>query len=257
MFSVVLIDDNKIAVEGICRSTDWKKFDCELIGKAYNGLDGLKLIYRTDPDIAVIDIKMPGFDGLEIIRRLHEETYDTQFIIISGYDNFKYAKDAIHYGVSDYLLKPVMVEELESALTNVIAKIQKNGRHQMVRKMRDMRGAEQQLYAIHSRLSSLSPSVTEAIRYIDRHIDQNIALSDIGKELVLSTAYFSKIFKKETGLNFVQYVTLVKMENARKLLRNPRNRVNEVARMVGYKDYRYFYDVFKRIYGHPPHDIKA
>lgn len=257
MYSVVLIDDNRMAVEGIAQATDWNKYNCEVVGKAFNGLDGLKIIYERNPQIAIIDIKMPGYDGLEIIRELRKQAYDTYFIIISGYDNFKYAKEAIHYGVSDYLLKPVMIDELEESLAHLIAKIEKDHHEQIVTKIENMGEVEKQLYLIQSNISSFSSSVAEAIRYIGQHIDQNISLTDISEELMLSSTYFSRMFKKETGLNFVQYVTYMKMESARKLLQNPRNRINEVANMVGYKDYKYFYDVFKKTYGYPPHDAKG
>ena len=119
MYSVVVIDDNRIAVEAIVRSTDWDLCGCQVAGSAYDGVAGLRLIEEVQPDIVVIDIQMPGFNGLEVIGKMREQKKNIQFIIISGYSQFEYARQALRYGVKDYLLKPVMKEEMEAALKHV------------------------------------------------------------------------------------------------------------------------------------------
>lgn len=111
------------------------------------------------------------------------------------------------------------------------------------------------LYAAFFR--AYSAMVSGAIDYVDRNFQKNITLGDICSELLVSTGHFSKCFKRETGAGFAAYVTMVKMENARILLKNPKNRVNEVARMLGYSDYAYFFQVFKKQFGYAPSDIKA
>ena len=73
MYSVVVIDDNRIAVEAIVRSTDWGLCDCQVAGSAYDGVAGLRLIEEVQPDIVVIDIQMPGFNGLEVIGKMREQ----------------------------------------------------------------------------------------------------------------------------------------------------------------------------------------
>lgn len=125
MYSVVIIDDNKIAVEAIAKSTDWEKCGCRVAGTAYDGIAGLELIHDVAPDIVIIDIQMPGFNGLDVIKKIKGARKDTQFIIISGYSQFEYAQQAIRYGVCDYLLKPIMTEEMEQALMHVADTLRK------------------------------------------------------------------------------------------------------------------------------------
>ena len=84
MYSVVIIDDNKIAVEAISKSTDWEKCGCRVAGTAYDGIAGLELIHDAAPDIVIIDIQMPGFNGLDVIKKIKGARKDVQFIIISG-----------------------------------------------------------------------------------------------------------------------------------------------------------------------------
>ena len=116
LYSVVVIDDNRIAVEAIVRSTDWDLCGCQVAGSAYDGVAGLRLIEEVQPDIVVIDIQMPGFNGLEVIGKMREQKKNIQFIIISGYSQFEYARQALRYEVKDYLLKPVSFDRfLKSA----------------------------------------------------------------------------------------------------------------------------------------------
>lgn len=253
MYSVVIIDDNKIAVEAIAKSTDWDVCGCRVAGTAFDGIAGLELIHNVSPDIVIIDIQMPGFNGLDVIKKIKSTRKDTQFIIISGYSQFEYAQKSIRYGVSDYLLKPIMTEEMERALKNVTDKL----RRQEARPAPEpMDSLEARIFAIRSGKAGYSAMVARSIDYVDQNINRNISLSDVSDELLVSVSYFSKCFKKETGVGFTSYVTMVKMENARILLKNPKNRVNEVAHMLGYSDYAYFFQVFKKQFGYAPSDIK-
>lgn len=254
MYSVVIIDDNQIAVEAIAKSTDWEKCGCEVAGTAFDGIVGLKLIQEISPAIVIIDIQMPGFNGLDIIKKIKEKNKNTQFIIISGYSQFEYARQAIRYGVSDYLLKPILTEEMEQALLHVtsVMDCQEDDLRQ-----KPMDRLELKLYELRSKKHSYSRMVSQAIDYVDSNIQKNISLADICGELLVSTGHFSKCFKRETGVGFAAYVTMVKMENARILLKNPKNRVSEVAYMLGYSDYAYFFQVFKKQFGYAPSDIKT
>lgn len=253
MYSVVIVDDNKIAVTAIARSTHWENFQCEVTGVAYDGIVGLELIHKECPDIVIIDIQMPGFNGLDIIEKLNQQKQDTQFIIISGYSHFEYAQKAIRYGVSDFLLKPIMTDELEQALKKAVDTLSRNKEREEEEETDSLEGKVQ---SIRSNREEYSKLVFNAIDYVERNIQRNISLSDICEELLISTSYFSKCFKKETGVGFSNYVTMVKMINAKILLKNPQNRVNEVSRMLGYSDYSYFFQVFKKCFGFAPSDIK-
>lgn len=254
MYSVVIIDDNKIAVEAIAKVTDWEKCGCEVVGTAFDGITGLKLIQDVSPAIVIIDIHMPGFNGLDIIKKIKDENRDIRFIIISGYSQFEYARQAIRYGVNDYLLKPIMTDEMEQALLRVTALLKRQETDSSTESMDKL---ETRLHTIRSGKAEYSAMVSGAIDYVDRNFQKNITLGDICSELLVSTGHFSKCFKRETGAGFAAYVTMVKMENARILLKNPKNRVNEVARMLGYSDYAYFFQVFKKQFGYAPSDIKA
>lgn len=121
-FRILIIDDEIKIVQLIRNLIDWDNLPLELAGTANDGVQALQLIGETRPDIVILDIRMPGFTGLDIISRVKEENRNIHFVIVSGYRHFEYAHNAIKFGVEDYLLKPVKAEELNGTLRKIIDK---------------------------------------------------------------------------------------------------------------------------------------
>lgn len=112
MLKVLIIDDEPYVREGLKYIIDWKANGFEVCGEASNGDEGYDRILELKPDVILLDIQMPGRQGLDILKDIRNKGVNGKFIIISGYSNFDYAKKAIRYGVKDYLLKPIEEEEL-------------------------------------------------------------------------------------------------------------------------------------------------
>lgn len=119
MIKVIIADDEENVCQLIRGLIDWKSLDMEIVGIAHNGVEALDLIKALSPDLMITDIRMPGYDGLEMIRRAKNINQDLDFIIISGYRHFEYAQNAIKYGVGDYLLKPIKKEDFLTALNKM------------------------------------------------------------------------------------------------------------------------------------------
>jgi two-component system, response regulator YesN len=113
---VIIADDEPIVLEGLRWLIDWNSLGFELVGEAYDGEDALKLMEDCRPDLVITDIRMPVIDGLSLIGLASERYPLTQFIILSGYADFEYARQAIRHGVSYYLTKPLDDRELECAV---------------------------------------------------------------------------------------------------------------------------------------------
>ncbi len=133
MLKAIIADDEKWICQMIGEMIDWEELDIELIGQAADGLEAYRLICSQKPDIVITDIRMPGMDGIELIKKAREMNLLTRFIIISGFQHFEYAKNAIKFGVDDYLLKPIKKVEL----TNILEKIRQDYQEIETKKMED------------------------------------------------------------------------------------------------------------------------
>ena len=119
MVKVFLVEDEAIIRRGIRDHIDWNANGFEFVGEAGDGEYAYPLIMKTKPDILVTDIKMPFMDGLQLSRLVKKALPATKIIILSGYNEFEYAKEAVHLEIKEYMLKPVNATELSESLTNL------------------------------------------------------------------------------------------------------------------------------------------
>lgn len=125
MYKVLIVDDEVNILEGIAALVDWKACNTQLIGKAGNGLKAMELIQEKKPDIVLTDIKMPGLNGIELIKKAHPLFPDIKWIILSGHDEFEFAKTAMEHEVKHYLLKPSNEQKIETALKQTAEELDK------------------------------------------------------------------------------------------------------------------------------------
>ena len=119
MRSLYIADDEKAIRDGIKLLVDWKSLGYEICGETGSGTEAAADILRLDPDLVLMDIRMPGLSGLDAIKRLTEEGFEGHFIILSGYSDFKYAQEAMKYNVRHYLTKPIDEDELSAAVREI------------------------------------------------------------------------------------------------------------------------------------------
>jgi len=136
--NLILIDDEVHILDMLKSLIDWEDLSLTLVGTATNGISAYEMLMALRPDIAITDIRIPGYDGLQLIQRCREQGLDTQFIIISGFKQFEYAQNAIRYGVKDYLLKPIKKSELNTILKQLIRTIQGNREHAQILKKQNI-----------------------------------------------------------------------------------------------------------------------
>ena len=124
MFKVMIVDDEIFVISLIEKLIDWKRLNMEVVGKADNGVTALEEVERLKPDIVIVDVRMPGYDGITFMQKVREINDKVKFIVISGHKRFEYAKSAMQYNVEDYLLKPISKEELEQILDKLKNKLE-------------------------------------------------------------------------------------------------------------------------------------
>ena len=120
---VIIVDDERRICELIQKIIDWGSVGMEVVGVFYDGVSALSAVRNLSPDIIISDILMPGFDGLELIQKIREINDKVEFLLISGHKNFEYAHSALKHGVRNYLLKPILHDDLYENLLSIRTRI--------------------------------------------------------------------------------------------------------------------------------------
>ena len=130
MYTAMVVDDEPLILKGFEKVIPWEEFGIEITDKAESGEQALELLRKKENDILITDIRMQGMSGLELLRTLRELGMHIKTIILSGYDDFQYVKEASQYGIENYLLKPIEESELEKTLRHLTQKLDNERRQQ-------------------------------------------------------------------------------------------------------------------------------
>ena len=250
MIKVLIIDDEPMQRQGIVRLTPWDDFGAEVIGAAGSGMEGILLAREHHPDVLIVDIKMPGLSGLDVIARLREEL-DAEYIILSGYGEFEYAQQAIGLGVCAYLLKPVDDEELAGAMKLAAGHIAERRMH-----LHDASEVQDPHAFLHlPKEEPIRGYLLHAMRYMEEHMAEPITVREVADELGLSMSYLHKLFAR-CGTSFSAYLTECRLRRAGKMLREGDEKIYAVAAACGYQDTRYFSKIFQKHMGVKPTEYR-
>ena len=240
MFKAVIIDDEYYIVEGLKKILDWSSYGIEIAATALDGVEGLELIKKINPDIVITDICMNNMDGLEMIEQLQQTNFCGKIIILSGYQKFEYAQRAINSKVTRYILKPINIDEFEIVIGEVVRELKESENPN--RDNTNRIGTK----AIHSKLAD------DLINYVDEHYTEDIQMTYMAEMFHCSVAYMGKVFKRNTGMNFKEYVTRKRVNKAKELLRCSYKSIEDIQFEIGYHDAKYFRKVFKELTGVSP-----
>lgn len=258
MIRVVVVEDEILVKKGLILTTDWQKYGCEVVGEASNGMEGIREISRIRPDIVITDVRMPGLDGIRMIEQVKSNGIKPEFVIISGYSEFEYARQAVKLGVRDYLIKPIDDDDLDTALKNTCQAVHDKKRIDKIEnKMNDMSDSRIMLfkeYLLDGKKDN--DYVALAVKHISLNYQKDISVKSVADSLFISESYLSRLFKNEVGQTFGDYLTYYRIKKACALLKRPKEKIYEVANQVGYKDQRYFSIIFKKLVGVTPKEFR-
>lgn len=227
--NVLLVDDEIKIREGFKRLFDWKEHGCEIVGEASDGMEAINQIELLKPDIVIMDINIPIMSGLKVIELSRMKYPSMAFIIVSGYDDFEYCRQALRLKITDYILKPVNFEEFGGCIDRLKVALYESG----LQSEKDTGEQETRM-------------IVNITKYLQEHMEEEISLGILAEKFHLSPQYISQLFKSEIGVNFLAYLTNLRMEKAKKLLVTTALSITEIAGQVGYGDYRVFTKVFKK-----------
>ncbi len=235
MYKVIIVDDEHIIVEGLSKGIDWAKYNCEVVGTAGSGEEGMELIRELSPDILFTDICMGEMDGLTMVAGIRSEFPNLQVTILTGYRDFEYAQRAIRLGASRFLLKPSKMEELIEAIGGMTAKLD-------LIKPGEPESTEDE----ETDSAASSYVVTRALNYMEKNYKEKLRLVDVAEKCFVSQWHLSKLLNKYEGIGFSDALNRIRVKKAEELLMDPTLRVSDIAEMVGFIDMAHFSRVFKK-----------
>ena len=231
---IVIVEDEQRARRGLKNLITSMGEPYQVVGEAADGRQGCDLIKRLNPDVVFTDIRMPGMDGLDMIQALNEWGVKTCFVILSAYEEFSLARQAISLGVKEYMVKPVTYDEMEELLERLLR--QQEGRRKKKRE------------PLSSQYPGAHPLVGKALGIIESSYALRLTQEEIARRLHVTPEYFSSLFHRDVAESFPKFVNKYRIEMAKeRLLEGISHR--EVPYQVGFADSKYFHKVFKDITG--------
>ncbi len=229
----IVIDDDKWALLDVRNVFPWEEFGLKLTGTYLSAEEAIPVIRKENPCLVVTDICLGNENGLEMIRRLKAEGFKGEFIIISGYSEFDYAKKALEHDVCAYLLKPLDVNECRRAITKAMLRLEKKSS------------------------DSGSRDIVDEIReYMRSHFSEKTSLTDMAEHFHMNTTYFSEFFAKNMGKTFAEYRNEIRLEQAKVLLKRENDSIQNIALECGFESHAYFATQFKKAFGKTPEQYR-
>lgn len=259
MFKVFIVDDAVLVRKELVLTTDWEGLNCSVVGEAGNAQTAMELILELKPDIVITDIKMGHMSGLDLIRELKARNVEAEFIVISGYSEFEYAFSAIKLEVQNYILKPISDEEIVQTIKKTIAQIETKKRATILKENIDIKDPEEKIRAVLYEAESKSHMnvyLRKALEHIRLYYMEDLGVKEVAGNLFISESYLTKLFKQELNITFIEYLTQVRIRKAIDLMQDISLPIYLISERVGYKDYRYFSAIFKKMIGLTPNEYR-
>lgn len=237
MYKVIIIDDEPWTIVDIEQTFALNDMGFEIIDSFRTPLKALPAIVSKKPDLVITDIRMPGMSGLELMKKVREQHVDCEFIIVSGYSDFSYAKEAIAYGVAGYCLKPLNPRETSLCLTRVKEALDKR-----------------KPLSPHS--VYMDRGFENMLNYINTHFSEKLTLKQLAAIFDMNPNYCCALFSKYLNRTFSSYLTEIRINEAKTLLQTTNYPLEKIASLVGYNDYFYFSKVFKKECSYSPREYR-
>jgi YesN/AraC family two-component response regulator len=241
LINILLAEDDIEMLQGLTRFIDWEFYGFRIIRAAKNGHEACKLFAELLPEVIITDISMPVMSGLELIREAKKLRPDVKCVIISCHEEFEYAREAVRLHADEYLLKHTLTE---TELIQTINKIKQNIASNLA------------IISNETPPITSNPDIMKAVKYIEHHLGGSINQKTLSVHINMNPSYFSRLFKRETGMSFSDFVLQKRIQKATDLLVNTTICVEEIVRAVGIESVSYFYRIYKQLTGSTPGDTR-
>lgn len=240
MYKVYIIDDEPLMIDSIIKSVSWPENGFEIVGHSTIPETAMAEICSIMPELVFCDLKLPGIDGVALIKLLRERGVESEFVMLSAFGEFEASRNFFLMGGFDYLLKPLESKEAEIVLERVSRKLAE--KHQL------------------SPSTAFVPTYTESfdnlVSYVSKNFNKKHTLISLSKRFNISQSYICSLFSKHYESTLTIFLTNLRMAAAAQMLTESNVPLKEIAIDCGYSDYFYFCRVFKSRHGVAPTEYR-
>ena len=253
--NVLIVDDQPEVVESMVTGVNWKEIPVEQVFTAYSVKEAQSVFERERIDVLLCDIEMPPTNGFALLRWAQERFSGVVCIFLSAHAEFEYAQEAVKLGSFDYILQPAPYAEIEAAVERAAGKVREAENQRRYNAYAKYRGEDDS--------AEKEPDKTEqtpiqrAMTYIRRNIDKDLSRAESADAIYLNPDYLSRVIKKDSGASLNDYIVTEKLRAAQSLLSDTNIPVSLIATKVGYSNFSYFSQVFKKYTGMSPVEYRA
>ncbi len=248
----ILIADDEYAERELLADILCRRMPHEAeVRTAEHGRGAVEAAVLWGADLVLLDIEMPGINGLDAARQILAQRPGTKVLFITAYSLFEYAHEAVHLGACDYILKPVQPDEVEASVRRAIAQAEAQRQLEELAREGALPRDEE---AEDPETAPLAMAKVKS--YLQQNYMNDISLDSVSDILHISPSYLSVSFKRAFGVGFLDCLTDLRIQAAKELLADPLRPSAEVARLVGYESASYFTRAFKKKTGQTPTEYR-
>lgn len=246
---LLIVDDQPDVVQGIQQGIDWARIGIDRILTANSVSVAERLLKAEKIDILLCDIEMPPRNGIELLSLIRTAGLETYCIFLSAHAEFTYAQEAVHLGAFDYILQPAPYDEIEAAVERALSSKMTGFGEQLINDdaRRIIKDSESEQQADH---------IQVLMDYIRQNLSGSLSRQELADVVHLNPEYLSRLFKRETDVSISQFIQQEKLKLAESMLRETTIPISLIAVKVGYTNFSYFSQVFKRQTGLSPQDYR-
>lgn len=244
MWTTVIVEDEMLVRKYVRKIIEGNETGFRVIGECEDGNEGLERIREEKPDLVISDIVMPGMDGIELLKQTRSSGIGSRFLMLTCMNEFEYARQAVEFGASNYILKLSMNE---SALVKALSRIgqeleERKAQEKLLQRAKRFFGGSGE----SEKQETDHAEINKIIAFMQEHYEQDITLSSMASFVSMDQSYLSGLFKRKTGETLTDYLHKVRIEQAKRFLEDTNLTIGEIAGKVGFANDNYFIKIFKR-----------
>lgn len=226
MYNIILVDDDRFVLQQLAECIEWNRFGFNEPKIFSSGEAALEHIRTSAVHAVISDIKMDKMSGLELAGICRKEFPNICFAMLSAYRDFEFARQAMSYGVNEYIVKPIIYNEFTECINRLYEAVSHK-------------------FELNSSPAPRRDAIIQAIKYMNDHLSENISLNDVAMHVGYHPNYFSIYFKQNLNETFISFLTKLRITKAKLLLRNTDLKISAICEQVGYKNQTHFYNLFR------------